>query len=399
MIMKILFVVESCLRINTSANLCHLAYIRGAVEAGYDVDVISITDQDNAIDKSINLPDGVNWIYVDPPRYSNSFNTTIGSRKKVERNKINNLKECLLAMTKVIIKIIYGVYGRTPSLWVREASKYKSKIKYDYCISLATPFISHKLAANLINRGNIDCSQFIEIWEDPWTLDLFNKQDKRATIKEERRLLSYADKIIYVSPLTLKYQQELFPEYKAKMLWHPLPYYYLQDKNIKSPEETTFGYYGDYFSFSRNLRPFYEAAKLTEIRVNIFGNTDENFKSTNKIIVRPRVDLKTLNAAEDETSVYVFLCNLKGGQIPGKIYQNSASKKHILFILDGTDEEKKILRKFFEQFNRYEFCDNDIESISKSIKRIVNGESESICEPIVAFSPKKTMEYILKRNI
>lgn len=393
--MRILFVVESCLRINTSANLCHLAYIQGAVDAGYEVDVLSVTDQETAIDKSIELPKGVNWIYVDPPKLSNSFNSTTGGNQKTEENRATK-KDKITSFLKENVKRFYGIYGRTPSLWVKEASKFKSHSKYECVISLATPFISHKLGINLIKSRNVTSNHFVEIWEDPWTLDLFNRQDKQKTIKEERKLVLAADKIVYVSPLTLKYQQELFPDCKDKMTWHPLPYYYKNDTAAITQKEPVFGYYGDYFSFSRNLKPFYEAAKESGIRTNIFGNTDEDFEPTEKITIKPRVDLKTLNQAESETSIYVFLCNLKGGQIPGKIYQNSATKKPILFILDGTDDEKKILREYFEQFNRYEFCDNDAESIKAGITRIISGESKAVCEPVEEFSPKKTIEHILK---
>lgn len=394
--MRILFVVESCLRINTSANLCHLAYIQGAVDAGYEVDVLSVTDQETAIDKSIELPKGVNWVYIDPPKLSNSFNSTTRRNTKYEETSVT-IKDRVKSFIKETVRKIYGIYGRTPTLWVKEASKYRSDEKYEHIISLATPFISHKLGIHLIKSGHVKCEQFIEIWEDPWTLDLFNKQDKQKTVKEEKKLVSAADKIVYVSPLTLKYQQKLFPEYKDKMTWHPLPYYYKRtDNNPAGCDNLLFGYYGDYFSFSRNLKPFYEAAKESGIRANIFGNTDEDFASTDRINIKPRVDLKTLNEAEDKTSVYVFLCNLKGGQIPGKIYQNSATIKPILFILDGTDDERKILREYFEKFNRYEFCDNDVESIKAGIKRIISGESKAVCEPVEEFSPKKTIEEILK---
>ena len=394
--MRILFVVESCLRINTSANLCHLAYIQGAVDNGHTVDVISVSEQKEAIDNTIKLPQGVNWIYIDPPKYSNSFFSTTGVGNKGTNIRHSfSIKSEAQNLIKFMLKKMYGIYGRTPSLWVRKAAKYKNNVPYDYVISLATPFISHKLGMLLLDNNNVKCNHFIEIWEDPWTLSIFKEKNTKAAFKEERKLVSVADKIVYVSPLTLKYQMELLPEYQDKMTWHPLPYYYKHEGDIKTTEEQLFGYYGDYFSFSRNLRPFYEAAIKAGIRVNIFGNTDEEFCSTGRITVKPRVDLNTLNAAEEETSVYVFVCNLKGGQIPGKIYQNSATKKPILFILDGTEDEKKILREYFEKFNRYEFCDNTVESIVEGIKKIVNGDSKAVCEPVEEFSPKRTMEEIL----
>lgn len=397
---RILFVVESCLRINTSANLCHLAYIQGAIENEFEVDVISVTEQNEAIDLSINLPLGVNWIYYDPPSHSRSFFSTTGEKNKdMLQNNESNIKKYVKKVIKSLIQKTYGIYGRTPTLWVKSASRYRCDTPYDYVISLATPFISHRLGMNLIRSNNIQCKKFIEIWEDPWTLSLFNDQISKDIKKEEERLVSFADQVVYVSPLTLKHQQELFPAYSKNMTWHPLPYYYKQTDETNDIHKCIFGYYGDYYSFSRNLKPFYAAAREMEIQVNIFGNTDEQFASTDRITVKPRVDLKTLKDAEELTTVYVFLCNLKGGQIPGKIYQNSATYKNILFILDGTSEEKEILRKYFERFNRYEFCENNIVSIKKSIMRIKEGKSLAVLKPVEEFSPKKTIKEILQKSL
>ena len=109
------------------------------------------------------------------------------------------------------------------------------------------------------------------------------------------------------------------------------------------------------------------------------------------------MQLNELKPIEDKTNVLVFLCNRKGGQIPGKIYQYSATYKTILFILDGTDEEKKVLKSYFEQFNRYIFCENTVEDIECAIKLIENNDFGNVKnEPIDEFNPAKTIMKVLE---
>lgn len=392
--MRILFVIASCLKVNTSANLCHIAYIQGCIDNGFDVDVISMDESGCNIDGSIVLPKGCRYYNYVLPKYNNLSAGQSGQTSQTKKSKIKGL-------IKAFILKFYGVYGRTYTIWMKKALKFKNITHYDLVISLATPYSSHHLAHKLIQKRRIKYSRWIQIWEDPWATDLYNIDKSNKKYKEEKNLLSYADSVLYVSPLTLENQKKLFPEFANKMNWHPLPYYYkLNDtSSVKnSKKEIVFGYYGDYHSFSRNLLPFYEAAKTTNIKANIWGNSDTKLESTNNILVKPRVPLDELNDAEIETDVYVFLCNLGGGQIPGKIYPNSATKKYILFILDGSCYEKEVIKNFFSKYNRYIFCDNTVESISDGIKKIQNDEQSLFAPYIVeAFSPKNTIVEVLEK--
>ena len=83
-----------------------------------------------------------------------------------------------------------------------------------------------------------------------------------------------------------------------------------------------------------------------------------------------RLPLQELKPIEDSTNVLIFLCNRKGGQVPGKIYQYSATDKTILFIMDGTQEEQAVLKDYFGKFNRYVFCRNTAEDIARAIRDI-----------------------------
>ena len=176
-----------------------------------------------------------------------------------------------------------------------------------------------------------------------------------------------------------------------------MPYYYKNDtdENVVFSNHS-YGYFGDYAPISRDLKPFYESATQCDINVNICGSPNNLFESTDRITINPRLPLNELKPIEDKTNVLVFLCNRKGGQIPGKIYQYSATYKTILFILDGTDEEKQVLKEYFQKFNRYVFCENTVEDITRAIKDIESGNIGNVVnKPIEAFNPKETVKKIL----
>ena len=146
---------------------------------------------------------------------------------------------------------------------------------------------------------------------------------------------------------------------------------------------------------TRNLQPFYDALVARGEKGYIYGDTDLNLRSTEKIIVKGRVTLDVLADVQANTDVLVHLCNLKGGQIPGKIYHYSVTKKPILFILDGTEEEIRLLKEHFAKYNRYVFCENNRQSIMDAMG-IIKTDLASIHYNLVEdFIPKQVVKKIL----
>lgn len=405
--MKVLVINGDCVTRNSSANLCHMAYIRGLVNLGYEVTLLSADPKEYDVDKSMIIPSSVKCIYY--------YGTTIYEKMSISKSKSKednaslarvdystnesklSIKSKLVNSAKNFVLSSYGIHG-IYSKFVKKAQKFKSDTEYDIVLSLSTPVTSHLLTYNLLEAGHIKTKKWIQVWEDPWYVDVYGFNEKEKIYKEEKRLLSYAQRVCYVSPLTLKNQKEIFPEYADKMYWEPLPFYYKNDEQGSTVNKyNNYGYFGDYAPVSRDLAPFYVAAKNIGVNVNICGNPSNLFAQTDKITIYPRLQLNELKPIEDKTNVLVFLCNRKGGQIPGKIYQYSATYKTILFILDGTDEEKKVLKSYFEQFNRYIFCENTVEDIERAIKLIENNDFGNVKnEPIDEFNPAKTIMKVLE---
>lgn len=403
--MNVLVINGDCIQTNSSANLCHLAYIRGLLAAGHKVTLLSADGRDYRIDPAMKIPEQVvqYTIYgvsiyeklslkkkaTSAPILAGSDTTITPASPHVMHKVINKAKSAVLSL--------YGVHG-IYATFVRKAQKFKSDENYDYIISISTPVTSHLLTHNLLKAGHIKGEHWIQIWEDPWYSDAYGFNGKEKIRQEEQRLLSFAEKVCYVSPLTLENQKRLYPESAQKMFWQPLPFYYKSETgNELSFGHNRYGYFGDYVPAARDLKPFYEAAKETGIEVNICGNPCNLFQSTTQIHIHPRLPLHELKPIEDSTNVLIFLCNRKGGQIPGKIYQYSVTNKTILFIMDGTEEEQLVLKEYFGKFNRYVFCQNTIADIARAIGRIESGNLGEVRNvPLDDFDPVRTITNILE---
>ncbi|MCE2617204.1 MAG: hypothetical protein ACTTKN_05835 [Phocaeicola sp.] len=411
---KILYVTASCLSKNTSANMSHNGYIEGLLENSHEVDIIMANDSwgstDNKLKKyakanyyefnSVSIADKLRMRFRGAIKFAVQ-NSIVG--KKSSNEDISIQSDPRITMNQRIRKslksIFYFLFKPDPiyplsACWLQNASKFHSKKEYDLVISNSSPTASHKLVSLLISKNRIKYRKWIQIWEDPWYHDLYGGHSDYIE-KEEHHLLQVGQEIYYVSPLTLHYQQIYFPDCADKMHFIPLPFLkFSQDKVDIEDSDMSFGYFGDYYSQTRNLIPFYEALKEMNFQGYIYGDSDLDIQNYGKIKVSGRVTLDVLEKIQDRTSVLVHLCNLRGGQIPGKVYHYSATHKPILFILDGTEEEKKIIKDFFEKFNRYYFCDNNKTDIANAMCKITS--AGNINYPIVdAFKPENVVKTLL----
>ena len=404
--MKILVVNADCIFVNTSANLCHLAYLKGLSDARHQVDLLCADTKFRHVDPNMSLPENVQCkTYPGLSLYElmsikaghNPADNVAPASAASSVQKKALLSQRLVRFAKQRILSLYGVHG-IYSTFVRKASTFRGSAEYDYVLSISTPTASHLLAHRLLRSGHVTAKHWIQIWEDPWASDAYGFNGKDKVFREEKRLLALAEKVCYVSPLTLRNQQRLFPEAAEKMFWQPLPCYY-KDTAVEQPrfDHNVYGYFGAYYPAARDLQPFYEAAKKTGVEVNICGDPANLFEATEQIHIHPRLPLNELKPIEDSTNVLIFLCNRKGGQIPGKIYQYSATDKTILFIMDGTEEEQRVLREYFGQFNRYVFCQNRVSDIAEAIRRIESGELGDVQNvPLDDFDPVRTVTNILE---
>lgn len=402
--MNVLVITGCCLKENTSANLSHSSYINGMIKLGHNVDLLCVSDKDVDIDEHFKIPE-VDNIYE---YYGVSlYEKLAGKRKSIESHTNNTseksnvnkekvgVKRRVVKAAKKFIRGLYGIYN--PSVvWYYRAKKFKSDTQYDRVVSMAYPPISHRVAGYLIKHKQIHTKKWVQLWEDPWATDLGNKDSFRRSKKAEGKLLNLGEDIVYVTPLTMKRQQEIFPENADKMRWIPLSTYYQSDLKENSFDVNRYGYFGDYNPKIRNLKPFYNAALNKSIYVDICGSPYGYLSSTEKISISPRLPVDELKAHENKVNVIICLFNLGGGQIPGKIYQYAAGNKTILAILDGSDDEKKVIREYYGKYNRFVFCENTVESITEAIDKIERNDLGNVKnEPVYDFSSEKLAKDLL----
>ncbi len=408
--MRVLYVTGTCLTRNTSANISHNAFVQGLLENKCEVDIIMAQDSWGREDKALPV-----W---EKARYFTFRSITIADRiRRLGRNFVNgagvehqreteetvhtyNRTKSAKGIIKSVCKKSFLFVFRPDPIyplekkWLKTAARFKAETKYDIVISNSSPAASHRLVEILRNKRRISFDRWIQIWEDPWYHDLYGGHSEIVE-DEERRLLKCASEVAYVSPLTLMYQKRFYPECAKKMYCIPLPFLAPDIKEDEDQEqaETSFGYFGDYYSYTRNLIPFYEALNETGLKGCIFGDSDLSLASTDMITVSERVTLDLLKEIQIKTGVLVHLSNLRGGQIPGKIYHYSATDKPILFILDGTDEEKTALKEYFGKFLRYCFCNNTSDDIAQAMRDIA--AERRIMEPVEEFAPFNVVRKLL----
>ena len=408
--MRVLYVVASCLTKNTSANMSHNAYVQGLLENGCEVDILMAQDSWGEEDKALPRWEKANYYVYRSVSLADRIRRYVGkqTRSAVSQEKSMEIgegttteKQSAEVKLRILLKqLYYAAFPVDPVYpldkeWLKQAAKFRSNERYDMVISNSSPSASHKLVVLLRAKGNIHFNRWVQIWEDPWYYDLYGNRDERVK-EEEHALLREASEVYYVSPLTLMYQKQYYSDCAHKMKCIPLPFLKLKGEGLSMSEEVSFGYFGDYYAKTRNLKPFYAALLETGARGYICGDTDICLKPTEQITVSGRMTLDKLAEIQERTGVLVHLCNLRGGQIPGKVYHYSATMKPILFILDGLPEEKRMIREFFGKFNRYCFCDNDPESISDAIKMIMANKDHFRGMIVDAFEPKQVVMKILR---
>lgn len=385
--LKILYITSTPLEYNSSANMRNLAIIKGLQELGYEVssfssEVVNDSIYANNIDNTI--------------KFKNRYWIKLGSLQSNITNNIKNKNSVKKIIKNKIYKIYtkFSIYDPKKTL-VKKITNSTITDKFDLIISSSDPKSSHLLAEKLIKLDSDITKRWIQYWGDPFVGDI-NKNTIVPTKfikREEKRLIDLCDKVIYVSPFTLEEQKKNYPEYKNKMGFLPIPYVkekiYKEVKNSK----VTLGYFGDYKSKDRNIKPLYKAIEKEKgFYLNICGNSDLSLLQKENMTIKPRQKLDVVEKLEENCDILVCVCNKKGTQIPGKVYHYAATNKPILVILDGDKKEK--LRKYFESFNRYVICGNNEEEIINAINNIRNSNIDY--KPLESLSAKKIAEKFIQ---
>lgn len=373
--MDILFVTLSPINATFSTSFRNRAVLNGFVNLGHKVDVLTIYPYDSSIKvKMHELYDDVRIVRINDPAVESK-------RSSLLKKGSNNLISSFFRSIYHRLMPFDSSYFLMRDLHVDVLDKNN----YDIVISSSDPKTSHLVVKKLIKTG-LKYKKWIQYWGDPLANDITTKliYPKGVLRLLEKRLLKGADKIIYVSPFTFEEQSRLFKAYSSKMRFLPIPY---EKEKIYPPTENTkfnVSYCGFYLKSVRNIIPLYNAVKHIEhnIQLNIVGSTDLKLEECENISIYPNSN--EVYKYESISDLIVVILNLRGGQIPGKLYHLAASNKPILVVLDGDFKEE--IREYLNGFHRFIMCDNDEESISKAILKQNLSRQEFAPSPLLTSS-------------
>lgn len=409
---KVLIISGINLYQNSSVCLANSAYIKGFLQNDYDVTVI-MPDIDSADrDKGMSLPDGARYfIYSRTSKFEQRIAKTVKTDAFTEGKKsvisyakdrvrwfLSATKQRLIKKSSIGTDSFYANY----KIFFREVIKHSRDYcdrGYDLLLTMSSPIASHVLGDKIIKETDLHYKTWCQLWQDPWYYDLYIEKDS-AIFEEEKRLLSLADSVEYVTPITCYYQKLCFKEYAKKMNWSFLPC----NEEIVYPSKdiagrVKLGYFGEYVSTVRNMAPLAEAISESKTSELIAcGNTDLDMGKYQNTTTYGRVSMVKVNQFQAECDILVNISNLKGGQIPGKVYQYAGTSKPVLFILDGTETEKKIILENFDKYNRFIFCENTKENISACLEDIKNLVKSTDNKPVNEFSPKVIVSHIIQHQ-
>ncbi len=210
----------------------------------------------------------------------------------------------------------------------------------------------------------------------------------------EKEMLRSADEIVYGTRTLMEFQRMILPEFQNKMRYIDVSYFdtadYIPDSGR---EQLMYIYAGDYFTYTRNLEPLYQAFNSqSSAELKIMGNGDLRLVDTEQVSVLPRQPHEAANAEENKADVIVCVMNHSCIQIPGKTFYRVNTAQRILVILDGKYADR--IRKYLEEFGRFEFCYNNKESILNAIR---NMKRPDLAQPVNVerLSPRMVAEDLL----
>lgn len=375
---KIVFVseVQDPYSKGSSTQILTENLLQGLKEGGYIVDFVAIYD-DN---------------------YNNNINNMLRYYNKYVNNIIlvnSRMNLCTIAYHKYrqLFRTIKGL------LIYRQYIKVNIEIENDSTILLShTPSLEAAFICKALLR-KYKFKKYIQYWSDPYALSgiyLENLSIKRwPNIMIERAILKMADKIVYSGKPLFLAQKELYMRYSNKMYCVDFSYSTKKYEDANNNDRRLFGYVGNYFSSTRDIKPLFNAfSTIDYASLLVCGKGDVEPDNSNKIIIEKRKPQNEIAELEAKLDVFVCIINHSCYQIPGKIFYNTNSNKIILVILDGKYTD--LFRKYLEQFNRFEFCDNNVESITKAVDRICRGECSVDLSGIDKLSPQNIIESILE---
>lgn len=383
--MRILFVTFSDIGVCSSSNIRNVSLIKGFLELGHSVDIISFKTNNKA-----QVQDETFSTITDKCKVFELYGNLVSD--KVSGGLLaKNTKSIKVKVYNFLRKIYYALEPvdslRKTALTLDVEGLELGK--YDLMISSSNPYSVHILAERIKKQYFPDGIKWVQYWGDALYFDtlirhpIFPLRLKKA----EYKLISNSDAIFYTNAVILEKQKKLFKDLASKMAFIETPYAF-----AKASEKTAFtyqvGYFGSFSTVVRDIIPLYTVLSKENFRSVIIGNGDVEITPTDNLKVMPRATVSVVREYEEDTRILACICNKlpsnkkETGLIPGKAYHYGATDKTVLMI--GASPE---VEAFLKKYNRFVFVPNDPQQIKDTISDILG-------KPVVKEQPLTEVEPI-----
>ena len=383
--MNILFVTTYPLEYNTSANIRNVALIMGLLKLGHVVSTYSLYPEDTRFFDEV---------------------LSIGIKRRYWINKQDNIKEVSTVLSskwKIYIKKkfyyiynLFSIYDRRKS-FVKQINCRLFNEKFDVIISSSDMKSAHLYVEELFKQNPLIANEWIQYWGDPLSNDISVKRllPDFLVEREELRIISKCDKIVYVSPFTADMVRNKYSQLADKILFLPIPVVETDRNKTETSSSKLLGYLGDYDTTNRNIYPLLDVITNNNFDFVIAGNSDLKIESNDKIKVYARMSVNEIERLRQEIDIFICLCNKSGTQIPGKAYHYAATGKPVIIILDG--ERADDIGLYLSRFERYHLCNNKPIEILECIRNAMEDCKKYVLP--VALKVENVASAMLKKTV
>ncbi len=367
--MRILFVTFSDIGICSSSNIRNVSLIKGLLDAGHSVDIISYKTNNKA-----QVQDETFKPITDRCKVFELFGTPVSD--KVSGNLLGKNAKSIKSKIYIFLRKVYYALEPVDSLRKTALSLDIEGLKlgqYDLMISSSNPYSVHILAERIKNRYFQNGIKWVQYWGDALYFDtlirhpIFPSRLKKA----EYKLIRNCDAVFYTNGVILEKQKKLFKDMANKMTYIETPYAFAEASD-KTEFTYKVGYFGSFSTVVRDIMPLYTVLSKAGYRSVIIGNGDVEITPTDHLEIMPRATVSIVRKYEDDTRILACICNKlpankeETGLIPGKAYHYGATDKTVLMIGASPDVEN-----FLKKYNRFVFVPNEPEQIKETIDALL----------------------------
>ncbi len=352
---------------NSSASIRNNSLAKGLISCGSSVDVLTVRWPENLVSDYFNAER--NWTSI---TYSDlreiSINSRLGSNLKIENKLFERIK-------KIIKDFLFF-----PDICYRWRKEIVIKnLDYDLIISSSDTKSSHFVGLEIHKK--CPNTPWIQIWGDPWASDTNSPNYMKWLIsQQEKRLISYADKVVYVSEPTLTEMKRIYCEYTSKLFYIPRGFYTsvisdnsLRDKNVYHLVYTGLIGKGRNIFYLAKAIDRYNLSAQRKIEIDVYGKFPSSlelemteYKSLN---IYRSVDYEDIASIYAQADGLLYLSNSANvTQIPGKLYDYLGTQKSIVCLVYDEQDE---VSKFLKTFDRCLLLKNEYQIISSKLNKVV----------------------------